>query len=117
MKDITNGSSIVRKSGSYTSKKHQTDQSYYYAFDVLFDQSVYLEENKTYEIVSLITGPHSWFGFYKGNDSVECGGVLFSFSNSNAAEPKRTFVSKASFPLCFFGNLKLVLVRVRVVFN
>ena len=102
VKDITDGSSIVRKSGSYTSEKHQTDQCYYYAFDVLFDQPVYLEQSKRYEIVSLITGPHSWFGFHKGNESVECGGVLFSFSNSHAAEAVRTFVNKGQFPALLF---------------
>ena len=101
VKDITDGSSIVRKSGSYTSEKHQTDQCYY-AFDVLFDQSVYLEQNRRYEIVSLITGPHSWFGFHKGNESVECGGVMFFFSNSDAAEPLRTFVKQGQFPALLF---------------
>ena len=101
VKDTTVGLSIVRKSGSYTSEKRQTDQ-YYYAFDVLFDHPVYLEQNKRYEIVSLITGPHSWFGFTKGNEFVECSGVLFSFSNSEAAESHRTFVYQGQFPALLF---------------
>jgi len=101
VKDISVGSSIVKRSGSYTSEKHQTDQ-WYYAFDVLFDKPVYLEQNKRYEIVSLITGPNSWFGYIKGNESVECGGVLFSFSNSDAAEPLRTFVNQGQFPALLF---------------
>ena len=103
VKDTTVGLSIVRKSGSYTSnsEKRQTDQ-YYYAFDVLFDHPVYLEQNKRYEIVSFITGPHSWFGFRKGNESVECSGVLFSFSNSEAAESHRTFVYQGQFPALLF---------------
>jgi len=100
VKDITDGSSVVRKSGSYTSKEHQTDQCYY-GFDVLFDQPVYLEQNKRYEIVSLITGPHSWFG-KEGKASVECGEVVFSLSDSDAAEPHRTFVSQGQFPALLF---------------
>lgn len=52
--------------------------------------------------MSLITGPHSWFGFHKGNESVECGGVMFFFSNSDAAEPLRTFVKQGQFPALLF---------------
>ena len=101
VKDITVGPSIVRKSGFYSSEKHHTDQCYY-AFDVLFDQPVYLEQNKRYEIVSLITGPHSWYGYINGKASVECGGVLFTFSNSDAAEPHRTSVTQGQFPVLLF---------------
>ena len=100
VKDITDGSSIVRKSGSYTSEKHQTDQCYD-GFDVLFDQPVYLEQNKGYEIVSLITGPHSWFG-NEGKASFECGEAVFSFSNSHAAERNRTSVKQGQFPVLLF---------------
>jgi len=105
VKDTTTGLSIVRKSGSYTSE-HQTDQ-YYYSFDVLFDHPAYLDQNKRYEIVSLITGPRSCFGFIQGNESVECSGVLFSFSNSEAAESLRTFVYKGQFPALRFRKYGL----------
>ena len=76
VKDTTDGSSLVKQSGSYTSVKDETDS--YYGFDVQFDRPVCLVENKEYQLVSLIKGPSSWYG-QQGKTSVECKRVLFTF--------------------------------------
>ena len=74
---------------------------FYDGFDVLFDRPVYLKRNKRYEIESHITGPPSWYGV-EGKTSVECGGVVISFSDSDAAEPFRTSVTQGQFPILLF---------------
>jgi len=57
VKDTTEGSILVKQSGSYLSEKADTDS--YYGFDVEFHCPVSLVENKEYELVSLIKGPKS----------------------------------------------------------
>ena len=69
--------SLVKQSGSYISQKDEIDD--YYGFDVLFNHPAYLKEGKTYDIVSLIDGPASWYG-EKGRESVESQGAKFTFS-------------------------------------
>ena len=100
LKDTCNGSVIARKSGSYTSQTCRTDPCYHY-YDVLFDLTVTLEKNKSYEVVSLITGPYSWFG-QKGKSSFECCGVEFSFSNSVSFRTNGTSVTGGQFPALLF---------------
>ncbi|KAL9956980.1 hypothetical protein ACROYT_G038551 [Oculina patagonica] len=104
VKDTTDGSSIVRKSGSYTciSKSYRPDLCYY-GFNVMFDDPVYLKPNKLYEIMSLSKGHHPWLG-QKGKATVECGGVVFSFSNSDAfnTDSNGTSVTKGQFPSLLF---------------
>lgn len=53
----------------------------YYGFDVIFDDPVCLESGTTYEIVSNIRGPDSWYGL-EGKASAECSGVTFRFSRA-----------------------------------
>lgn len=88
--------------------KYWTGQYLYDGFDVLFDQPVYLKQSKIYEIVSRITGSRSCYG-EKGKTSVECGGVVFSFSDSDAAESNGTSVTDGQFPRrsAFSDNLSL----------
>ncbi|KAL9982774.1 hypothetical protein ACROYT_G004877 [Oculina patagonica] len=74
VKDATGGSSLVKHTGSYASKKDETDLHSYHGFDVLFDRPVCLVENKEYQLVSLIRGPSSWYG-KEGRASVECQGA------------------------------------------
>jgi len=82
VKDKANTSSLVQQSGSYSSEK---DEAYpYYGFNVLFNPSVSLESGKTYEIVSLIKGPMSWYG-QEGQTSVDCQGVQFTFKSSDTS--------------------------------
>ena len=79
VKDTTDGSSLVKQSGSYASEKDKTCS--YYGFAVQFDHPVCLVENKKYKLESLIKGPTSWYGI-GGQKSVECQGVVFTFSAS-----------------------------------
>ena len=75
VKDVTNRFSLVKKTGTYFSKKDETDV--YYGFDVMFDQPICLEAGKAYEIVSLIKGP-LWWHVTKGKESDEVQGIQFS---------------------------------------
>ena len=84
VKDTTDGSSLVKQSGSYASEKDKTCS--YYGFSVLFDRPVRLVENKEYQIESNITGPKSWFG-KEEQTSVECQGVVFTFRTSQGQFP------------------------------
>ena len=54
VKDVMNGFSLVKQTGTYSSKKDETNgRSGYYGFDVMFDQPICLEASKAYDIVSL----------------------------------------------------------------
>ena len=79
VKDTTDGSSLVKQSGSYASEKDKT--CCYYGFSVLFDRPVRLMENKKYKLESLIKGPKSWYGI-DGETYVKCQGVAFTFHAS-----------------------------------
>ena len=79
VKQSTNGSSLVKQSGSYTSEKDEVHG--YYGFDVLFDPAVCLHTGQVYEIISKISGPCSWYG-EGGQKVVECQEIQFTFSES-----------------------------------
>ena len=74
--DTTNGFSLAKKTGSYTSKKDEKHG--YFGFTVWFDPPLQLHEGKRYEVRSLIQGPSSWYG-EQGKPSVECSQVQFNF--------------------------------------
>ena len=99
VKDATDGSSLVKQSGSYASEKDKTCS--YYGFSVLFDHPVRLVEKKEYKLESHIKGPVSWYGA-EGKALVECQGVLFTFS----ALPNTPFGTNATwgqFPVLFWS--------------
>ena len=54
VKDTTQDSHVVKRSGTYASEKDETNN--YYGFDVLFDRPVCFEANKQYKLVSHIKG-------------------------------------------------------------
>ena len=101
VKDSADDSSIVKQSGSYDSEKNKSENNQSYGFDVLFDRPVNLQENKNYKLVSLIKGPKSWYG-EDGRVSVECEGVRFTFSSSDAS-PNGTSVRGGQFPAFIFA--------------
>ena len=74
--NTTNGFSLVKKTGSYTSEKDEKHG--YFSFTVCFDPPLQLHEGKRYEVRSLIQGPSSWYG-EQGKPSVECSQVQFNF--------------------------------------
>ena len=99
VKDNTDGSSLVKQSGSYTSEKDKTRP--YYGFSVQFDHPVCLMENKKYKLESFIKGPLSWYGT-EGQTSVECHGVVFTFH----ASPNQLYTTnetRGQFPLLFWS--------------
>ena len=81
VKDSTNGSILVKQSGSYLSVKADTDS--YYSFDVEFDRPVSLLESKEYELASLIKGPPSSFG-ETGQKTVDSRGVQLTFRSPHS---------------------------------
>ena len=98
VKDATDGSSVVKQSGSYTSEKDKTRP--YCGFSVLFNLPVCLMENKKYKIVSLIKGPFStWYGI-GGQTSVEYQGVVFTFHDSLDFTTNET---RGQFPVLFWS--------------
>ena len=100
--DSADNSSIVNQSGSYTSGSFATSAFVYqyYGFDVQFDRPVCLKENKKYKLVSLIKGPKSWYG-EDGRASVECEGVQFTFTSSDAST-NNTSVTRGQFEAFIF---------------
>ena len=102
VKDSADDSCIVKQSGSYASEEKRPDDNQYYGFDVQFDRPVCLQENKKYNLVSLIKGPNSWHG-KAGRTSVECGGgVRFTFASS-AASSNGTSEECGQFPAFMFA--------------
>ena len=88
--NTTNGFSLVKKTGSYTSEKDKKHG--YFGFTVCFDPPLQLYEGRRYEVRSLIQGPLSWFG-EEGKASLECSQVQFnlyqSISSSNGTTELR----------------------------
>ena len=101
VRDAQTGCFLVQQSGSYISEKDDAHALIYYGFDVEFDNPVCLETNRTYEIVSRINGPLSFFGEV-GQQTVEIQEIRFSFSNS-AASRTWTDVSRGQFPAFLFS--------------
>ena len=99
VKDTTNGSSLVKQSGVYTSVKDETDT--YYGFDVQFDRPVCLEENKEYRLESFIEGPRSWYGEV-GQTSMEYQGIRVAFRTSSGLH-NSTSDLRGQFPALWIG--------------
>ena len=102
VKDITDGSSLAKQSGSYTSEKDKTRP--YYGFSVIFDHPVCLMENKKYKLESLIKGPLSWYGI-KGQTSVECQGVVFTF-HASMDQWRRSTQTMVQFPVLVWSAIR-----------
>lgn len=101
VKDSADDSSIIKQSGSYASAKNKLKNNQYYGFDVQFDSPACLQENKKYNLVSLIKGPKSWYGEAE-RTSVECEGVRFTFTSSDTSSNK-TSETRGQFPAFIFA--------------
>ena len=99
VKQSTNGSSLVKQSGSYTSEKNELRD--YCGFDVLFEPPLCLDRGRVYDIISHIKGPKSSYG-EEGQETVECQGVHFTFSNSGASN-NGTNATRGQFPALLLG--------------
>ena len=99
LKDALSGLSLAKQIGTHSTEKN--DIHSYYGFDVMFNHPVDLEQDKPYEVVSLIEGPSSWV--MKGTKNpVEVQGVRFSFSYS-ASSTNGTRVDCGQFPAFLFS--------------
>ena len=101
VKDVANGFSLVKQTGTYSSEKDETNG--YYGFDVMFDHPVCLEQGETYETVFLIKGPSSW-SVTNGKKSDEVQGIQFSFISS-ASSKNGTNVKTGQFPAFIFSTM------------
>ena len=99
VKDTLSGRSLAKQIGAHSSEKNDIDC--YYGFDVMFNRPVDLEQDKPYEVVSVIEGPLSWVVNGEKNP-VEVQGVEFSFSDS-AASSNGTKVGCGQFPAFLFS--------------
>ena len=100
--DTVSGSCVANKSGVYSSEKKHQEFTNYCGFTVLFDDAVPLKQNNCYEVVSLINGETSWCG-NQGKKTVECRGVIFTFSNSEEnTDSNCTAVDLGQFPAFLF---------------
>ena len=79
--NTTNGFSLVKKTGSYTSEKDEKHG--YFGFTVWFDRPLQLHEGKRYEVRSLIQGPSSWYG-EQWKPPLECSQVQFNFYGTDS---------------------------------
>ena len=100
--DTVSGSCVASKSGVYSSEEKHQEITNYYGFTVLFDDAVPIKQNNCYEVVSLVNGNRSWYGV-QGKRSVECFGVICTFSNSKElADNNYTDVDWGQFPTLLF---------------
>ena len=100
VKDTTNNTTIVSKSGTYPSKllAYKSDLSVsYYGFEVLFDSAASLKMSTRYVIEALICGPSSGAG-RNGIVTVTQSGVTFTFAAAVTAESNGTQVGVGQFP-------------------
>ena len=102
IKDASNSSCLVSRSGTFSSNLLQYKLANYYGFEVLFDRPVYLKKNAKYQIEALISGPAS--GKSEGGFStVLCTGVTFTFSTSVLSPCYRTSCKRGQFPEFLFS--------------
>ena len=101
--DTVSGSCVASKTGVYSSEeKHHREVTSYDGFTVLFDDAVPVKQNNCYEVVSLVNGLSSCYGG-KGKRTVDCFGVIFSFSNSKEkTDNNNTDVDMGQFPALLF---------------
>jgi len=81
VKDTSNSSAVASKKGTFSSKRLQYKDSYYYGFEVLFDSAAELKKNTKYRIEALISGPSSGMGNNCFKSTLQSG-VTFTFSSS-----------------------------------
>ena len=82
VKNASNNTTIVSKSGTYSSKllPHKNSGCNYFGFEVSFDCGAYMKMNTTYHIEALISGPPSGYGT-EGLKTINRSGVTFRFHN------------------------------------
>ena len=100
VKVTSHNSCLWKESGTYSSKKEETNN--YYGFDVMFDPPIRLEAHESYRLVSLIKGPSSWYGG-EGVTSLKLRGVQVNFMKSMESA-NHTSKTRGQFPAFIFST-------------
>ena len=101
VKDTRNSSTLVSKTGTFSSKRSQYKSDNYYGFEILFDSAVNVKKNTRYVIEGLISGEKSLKGG-RGLSAVHSSGVKFHFFTS-CIHGNLTDQSKGQFPEFLFS--------------
>ena len=100
------GTTLVCKAGTYSSKLLHSKHFSYHGLEVMFDSAALLKSNTWYQIEALISGPRSGRG-EKGlgtiRDTVNESVVTFTFSSVGRADSNGTDVNGGQFPEILFS--------------
>ena len=100
------GTTVVSKSGRYSSKLLHNKNFRYHGFEVMFDSVTVLKSNTRYHIEALISGPQSGRGcngLGRIVDTVKESVVTFTFSSVDRADSNGTGVNGGQFPEILFS--------------
>ena len=103
--DTGSRTTVVSKSGTYSSKLLHSKRFSYHGCEVMFDSVVVLKSNTRYHIEALISGPPSGRGYNELGrimGTVKESVVIFTFSSVNRADSNRTDVNDGQFPEILF---------------
>ena len=104
--DTGSRTTVVSKSGTYSSKLLHSKHFSYHGCEVMFDSVVVLKGNTRYHIEALISGPPSGrgsSGLGRIVDTVKESVVIFTFSSVNRADSNNTDVNGGQFPEILFS--------------
>ena len=104
--DTGSRTTVVSKSGTYSSKLLHSKHFSYHGCEVMFDSVVVLKGNTRYHIEALISGPPSGrgsSGLGRIVDTVKESVVIFTFSSVNRADSNDTDVNGGQFPEILFS--------------
>ena len=102
VKDTTKNTTVVSKSGTYTSKRLPYKSVAYHGYEVLFDSAASLKMSTRYQIEALICGPLSGEGCL-GIETVTESGVTFRFATVVRSDSNGTQVGMGQFPQFLFS--------------
>jgi len=102
VKNTSDKSAVVSKTGTFPSKRLQYGDFYYYGYEVLFNFTADLKKNTKYQIEARISGPSSARGV-GGLKAVLRSGVTFTFSNSDSQNSNGTGYKEGQFPEFLFS--------------
>ena len=95
---------LVSKTGRFLSELLNCEKYSYYGFKILFDEKIILKKNITYVILARTSTRTQHYSFHgeKGNSSVKCQEVTFTFEKSEYSS-NATTVHRGQFPEFFFS--------------
>ena len=100
------GTTLLCKAGTYSSKLLHSKHFSYHGFEVMFDSVAVLKSNTRYHIEALISGPQSGRGcngLGRIVDTVKESVVTFTFSSVDRADSNGTGVNGGQFPEILFS--------------